>query len=157
MERIRNDGHGEAVFYFDYIKVIAADLSPKMLALVRQKHGARFGAKLLLLHTDIHHCVLADQSVAVVICNGVYPHFHNKQLALSEINRILKPGGVLAINHFGGKEFINAVHAGAPNERIRGDLLYEVSHLADQVETAGFTVKRVVDTESEYCLVAVKP
>jgi ubiquinone/menaquinone biosynthesis C-methylase UbiE len=138
-------------------KVIAADLSAKMLAKVRAKHGAALGDQLALLHTDIHHCGLAGQSVDVVICNGAYPHFHNKPLALAEMNRILKPGGVLAINHFSGKEFINSVHAGSASETIRRDLLDEVGHVGTQVEAAGFLVKRAVDNESEYCLVAIKP
>jgi ubiquinone/menaquinone biosynthesis C-methylase UbiE len=145
------------IFEYQPRKVIALDLSAKMLAKVRAKYGVEFGERLALLHMDIHRCNLADQCVNVVICNGAFPHFHNKPLALAEINRVLKPGGVLAINHFATKEFVNSIHAGSASEWIRQDLLDEVRHLAGQVEAAGFVVKRTVDNESEYCLVANKP
>jgi ubiquinone/menaquinone biosynthesis C-methylase UbiE len=145
------------IFEYQPEKVIAADLSAKMLAKVRAKHGDAFGDKLSLLQTDIHHCGLAGHSVDAVICNGAYPHFHDQPLALAEMNRIMKPGGVLAINHFACKEFINSVHAGSASELIRRDLLDEMGRLVAQVEAAGFIVKRSVDNESEYCLVAIKP
>lgn len=145
------------IFHYQPKKVIAVDLSEKMLMKVEKKYGAEFGERLILLRDDIHNLDLADESVNVVICNGAYPHFHNKELALAEINRILHPGGFLAINHFSSKEFINTIHAGASNEYIQQDLLEDVEHEADKVKKAGFIVKTKIDNESEYCLVASKP
>jgi ubiquinone/menaquinone biosynthesis C-methylase UbiE len=145
------------IFEYQPQKVIAVDLSEKMLIKAGEKHGAAFGGRLILLRTDIHNLDMPDRSADVVICNGAYPHFHNKEQALAEMSRILHPGGVLAINHFAGKEFINSIHAGSSNQYIQQDLLDEVECLADQAKKAGFIVKNTIDNDSEYCLVADKP
>jgi len=145
------------IFRYQPKQVIAIDLSEKMLMKVEEKYKAKFGERLILLQADIHNSNLPSQSVHVVICNGAYPHFHDKELALAEINRILQPGGVLAINHFSSKDRINSIHAASSNEYIQRDLLGDVEQEAAKVKRAGFIVKTTIDNESEYCLVAGKP
>lgn len=138
-------------------EVIAADLSARMLAKVEAKYAGLFGGRLRLLHTDVHNLAAADRSVDVVICNGAFPHFYDKALALAQIFRVLRPGGILAVNHFIGREAVNAIHAESANAHIREDLLEPVNSLALRIGEAGFLVREAVDNEMEYCLIAEKP
>ena len=42
---------------------------------------------------DIHHMPFADRSFDVVLCNHVLEHVENDIVAMTEIHRVLKPGG----------------------------------------------------------------
>lgn len=45
------------------------------------------------LHFDVQNIPLEDNTFEVVICNHILEHVDNDRLALSELHRILKPGG----------------------------------------------------------------
>lgn len=136
--------------------VLAIDFSAKMLQKLSAKYTARYETKLLPLCCDVHRWNLEDRSADVAVCNGVYPHFYDQKLALSQIFRVLKPGGTIAINHFQSKEFINSIHAGMDEELIRQDLLKPVAQVAKDAEEVGFIVDTTIDNASEYCLIARK-
>lgn len=145
------------IFRFDPARILALDLSARMLERVNAKYGAIYGGKLIMLQGDLHRLELEDGSVNAAICNGVYPHFYDKALALNRLFRLLKPGGVLAVNHFSGKGFVNSIHQSSANDRIRGDILEPVAELAEKAENTGFTVREAIDNEREYRLIAGKP
>lgn len=138
-------------------KVIAMDISAKMLKRVTDKYQDRYGSKLEVLHNDAHGLALDDGSVDVIICNGVFPHFHDKPKAVAELYRVLRPGGRLTVNHFAGKAKINAIHAAAAHELIRNDILDDAQTLAGLMQEIGFIVRETADTEQEFFLLAVKP
>lgn len=61
-------------------------------------HGSRYitadiESPLAKVKMDIHHMPFQDQTFNVVLCNHVLEHVENDSKALSEINRVLKPGG----------------------------------------------------------------
>lgn len=137
-------------------KVIALDLSERMLAKLREKYEAKYGVKLVVSQGDIHNLTLPDATIDAAVCNGVYPHFHDKPKALAELFRVLKPNGILAINHFASKAFINKIHGEAAHPLIRQDLLEPVKELAAQVQQAGFNLLEMADNEIEYYSIAKK-
>jgi ubiquinone/menaquinone biosynthesis C-methylase UbiE len=145
------------LFQYEPAKVYALDLSRVMLSKLASKFESQFGDQLILVQGDVHGLEFAAQSIDTVICNGVYPHFYDKALALAELYRVLKPGGVLALNHFAGKDFINSIHGGSSHQLIRQDLLEPVADLTLQVCRAGFAVRQTADNETEYYLIAQKP
>lgn len=144
------------LFELKPVKVIALDLSEQMLAKLRAKYEDRFNDQLVVIQGDVHYLSFQEETIDAAICNGVYPHFNDKAKALAELYRVLKPGGILAINHFAGRTFINQVHAGASHPLIREDLLDPVAELALQVQRAGFKPLEMADNETEYYLIAEK-
>lgn len=142
---------------YEPAKVIAMDLSEKMLGRLVDKYRNIYHSRLEIIHNDVHCLNIPDQSVDVVICNSVFPHFHNKPLALAELYRVLKPGGKLSIHHFAGREKINSVHTSLSHELIRMDILEPVTDLSLQVCQAGFLVRETADNETEYNLIVAKP
>jgi SAM-dependent methyltransferase len=93
---------------------------------------------------DIQALPYADDSFDVVICLHVLEHIPDDALAMRELHRVLKPGGVLyiAVPNFGSIE--------AKLKRARWDLVHPVSHvryfdrasLANLGERCGFEVLR---------------
>jgi len=93
--------------YAPYARLISTDLAHGMLAQVLSGHaGAR------VVQADVHHLPFgAANGFDVVICHHSFPHFADKPLALREMRRVLRPGGLLAILHHESRATINAIHA----------------------------------------------
>ena len=135
-------------------EVIACDLSSKMLEIVGRKYS--HAGNLRLLHADARELPLADSSVDVVICNGVYPHFADRLATLGELHRIARPGARIAVSHFAGRETINAIHSRSEDRVIRHDLLEPGAEVAGLLRQSGFAVTAVVDTESFFLVAGRK-
>jgi ubiquinone/menaquinone biosynthesis C-methylase UbiE len=138
-------------------KVIALDISAKMLQKLADKYQKNYGTKLEILHNDVHCLNYGGGLVDVAICNGVFPHFHDKHKALTELYRVLKPGGRLTIHHFTSKKRINSIHASSVCEVIRGDILEDIQDLVSLVKKLGFIVHETIDSDKEFFLLATKP
>ena len=144
------------IFSFHPARVIAMDLSAGMLSKLRGKYSSRFCTNLEILHGDVHLLNLDNATVDIAVCNGVYPHFHDKPLALSQLHRVLKKGGTLAVNHFAGRQFINSIHGSSSHDLIRQDLLDPVMILSKTIARHGFHVTEWRDDSTEYYLIAEK-
>ncbi|MCL6612815.1 MAG: methyltransferase domain-containing protein [Peptococcaceae bacterium] len=144
---------------------IACDLSGEMLKVLEAKYNGKYrvdyfpaaGSPLLLLHADVHSLPLDPASVDRVICHNVFPHFQNPGVALTGLFRVLRPEGLLVINHFAGRELVNQVHRSAPHPILHADLLPPADEAAEMLRKAGFTVTGAVDSPQLYRLTAVRP
>lgn len=144
---------------------IACDLSSEMLKILEAKFTNDFEGdfvpaavrRLLLLHADVHSLSLASASVDRVICHNSFPHFHQPKTALAQLFRVLRPGGLLIINHFSGRESINRVHRSAPHVILHTDLLVPAEEAAECLREAGFAITGVVDSQELYRIIAVRP
>jgi SAM-dependent methyltransferase len=78
-------------------KAIGIDMTPRMLERARQSADA-MGLENVELHEGlIESLPLDDESVDVVISNGVIDLVPDKDAVFAEIDRVLKPGGRLQI------------------------------------------------------------
>jgi ubiquinone/menaquinone biosynthesis C-methylase UbiE len=137
-------------------KVIAMDLSKKMLQRLTDKYQNCYMAKLETLCNDVRAIKLNDGAINVAICNGVFPHFSNKTKALTELRRILQSGGRLVIHHFAGRNRINSIHSRMTHELIRHDHLESMDELVALIIRLGFIVQKTVDNDQEFFLLAAK-
>ncbi len=74
------------------------------------------------MHFDIQHMPLEDESFDVVICNHILEHVEDDRLALSEIFRVLRPGGwgvVLSPVDLGREHTFEDDSITDPDERTR--------------------------------------
>jgi ubiquinone/menaquinone biosynthesis C-methylase UbiE len=84
-------------------KLIAVDIQPEMISQLKARLQA---ANLTNVETHVasaYELPLADQSVDRAFLVSVLPEIPNPPQALAELNRVLRPGGVLSITH----EFID--------------------------------------------------
>lgn len=133
---------------------IACDLSQEMLKLLQEKHPTN--PVLECLHADVHVLPIEDEAVDRIICHQAFPHFHTPSLALREMNRVLKPGGLLILNHFAGRDFINNIHRNAQHDILAQDLLKPAETISTWLREAGFAVVSAVDETNVYQIIAVK-
>jgi arsenite methyltransferase len=76
-------------------RAIGVDMTPAMLERARESAGA-MGLENVELHTTLIEALpVEDESVDVVISNGVIDLVPDKEAVLDEIDRVLRPGGRL--------------------------------------------------------------
>jgi ubiquinone/menaquinone biosynthesis C-methylase UbiE len=77
--------------------ITGVDLSDGLLAEARQNVAAGLSTPVVLQSGDAEALPFPDQSFDAVLCLFALLHFPNPGIALSEMHRVLKPGGKLAI------------------------------------------------------------
>lgn len=93
--------------------LVGVDLSPGMLEIARRKAAAA-GLEATFSVGDAESLELPDASFDLVVCNSVYHWFPDRARAISELARVLRPGGqlLLATLAFPGyEEWIELVDA----------------------------------------------
>lgn len=79
--------------------ITGVDIAHEPLERARNLYGEEdFFKKLTFLEGDIEDLKLADNSFDVILCESVLIFVKDKEKALNEMARVLKPGGFLAIN-----------------------------------------------------------
>jgi ubiquinone/menaquinone biosynthesis C-methylase UbiE len=97
------------------------DLAPGMILEARRKATAA-GVPATFEVGDAEHLTVEDASFDLVICNSVYHWFPDRQRAVAEIARVLRPGGQAVLNCVadpGFHEWIRVV------DRVWNDLFHE--------------------------------
>jgi SAM-dependent methyltransferase len=129
-------------------RVVACDLSGKML-----EENARRHPDVELHRCDVRDLALGADSVDVVFMNAVFGNIADKDGALRNITRMLRPGGRVVISHPEGRAFV---------ERIAQTDPFPITPLPTREELgsflAGFGLDMVhyVDEERLFVAVAVK-
>lgn len=101
---LKTDLYEEALgydhFLFDLAKnndqVYGIDISPKIVELAA-KRGKQLGLLPHLLAEDVKNLSFKDKSFDLIISNSTLDHFPEIDVALKELNRILKDDGVLIL------------------------------------------------------------
>ncbi len=78
--------------------VIGIDLTPEMLSEAERLRAERGIGNVVFRPADVHHLPFEDASFDLVTCRRAAHHFSDIALALSEIRRVLRPGGRLVID-----------------------------------------------------------
>jgi SAM-dependent methyltransferase len=131
-------------------KAIGIDMTPQMIELARQNGGKAGITNAEFHHATIDKLPLSDASVDCVISNCVINLAPDKPAVFREINRVLKPGGRLAVSDIALKKPL-------PGE-IGQDMMAYVGCIAGavliedycrQLDGAGFAAVEVMDTGAD--------
>jgi ubiquinone/menaquinone biosynthesis C-methylase UbiE len=133
--------------------VTAVDYSEKMIQVCRTKHSHL--KNLSIKRGNIEETVFSTESFDAVICFGVFPHLENKEKALRNINRILKPDGKLVIAHALSSEELKAHHNNA-SSTVMHDVLPEEAEMKKLLEQTGFAEISIKDEPGCYLCIAHK-
>ncbi len=132
-------------------KVFAIDYSPEMIKRAKEK-WEKLPVEFIV--ADIHKTNFPDDYFDYVICNASYPHFERKKIALKEIFRILKKGGIVVISHPPGRDFVNKIHK--EHHCMEKDVVPEGKNLAKTLKETGFTPIKIIDEPEFYFVSAIK-
>jgi ubiquinone/menaquinone biosynthesis C-methylase UbiE len=79
-------------------QIIGSDYSPALIDVARQQARAfKVDSQIDFQIHDIHSLGFADGYFDIVIAHTVLSHVANPQIAIQELRRVVKPGGVVAI------------------------------------------------------------
>jgi len=127
------------------------DFAEKMIETNRILHE-RDNVRFIL--SDAENAPLDDASCDVVVCFSCFPHFHNKEKAVTALSRILKPRGVFAVSHFDSSEGINRHHGTC--HAVMHDHLPDEAAMRSLLERAAFGIDVFIDEPGFYCIIAKK-
>ena len=131
----------------------ACELSPRM---VEYCHHAGFPPWVRFCNESVLSLNLPPGETDAIVCFNVWPHFSGKDTYLDCFKEYLKPGGFLYIAHSCGREFINAIHKSASEDRIRQHVLPPVDELSRQLKKACWIALEKCEEEDIYYLKATK-
>jgi demethylmenaquinone methyltransferase/2-methoxy-6-polyprenyl-1,4-benzoquinol methylase len=130
--------------------VTAVDFAEKMVEICKTKYVHY--SNLNVVVQQVENLQFADASFDIVVCFGLFPHLENKELALTQLNRVLKFGGKLVIAHALSSKEIKSHHQHAAAVIAHDELpsAFEMKHL---LKKAGFTNMKIIDDPGCYlCL-----
>jgi ubiquinone/menaquinone biosynthesis C-methylase UbiE len=129
-------------------QAIGVDITPAMLANGKQRLDARDVRNVLLQQGDVYELPFVDASFDLVVCRFAVHHFDCQEVAISQMGRVCREGGRVAI--------IDLVADGARNEAFndmerRRDPSHThalaVEELHEHMATAGIDVNHTTDLE----------
>ena len=130
--------------------VTAIDFAEKMVEIYRAKYTRLPNVSVAVQRVE--KLQFPSASFDAITCFGLFPHLENKEEALSQMNRVLKPGGRLIIAHALSSMEIKSHHHNASSV-VAHDVLPEEASIRQLLRQAGFVRIRVVDKPGCYlCL-----
>jgi ubiquinone/menaquinone biosynthesis C-methylase UbiE len=133
-------------------RLFALDCAEEMLKISR---GKGFCGRIDYLHADVASIPLAGDTCDAVVCYSSFPHFQDKPRAISEIYRVLKPGGRLFICHTSSRTTINDIHRQIP--AVQHDTIPDDNKMEKLLIGAGFTGIAISNRPDSYLAGASKP
>lgn len=112
--------------------VTAIDISPKSVELVieKAKNLENLDSHLTALVEDAHHLSFCDNTFDVIIGNGILHHLPQLSQAISEIYRVLKPGGhAVFVEPMGINFMLCAFRALTPKQRTTDEQPFRMKEL----------------------------
>ena len=91
--------------YNAFTHCLGVDLSPGAIEAARQQAQAEGLTQLEYAVTDINQISLEPESFDLIYANGALHHLSNLEHVIGQIQRALKPGGVLISNEYTGPKY----------------------------------------------------
>jgi ubiquinone/menaquinone biosynthesis C-methylase UbiE len=133
-------------------RLVCLDFAEVMLNIAREK---KLIGNISFLCADIENSGLPDEAFNAVVCYSVFPHFDDKPKALSEIYRVLQPGGRIFIAHTSSRQAINDIHRSLPE--VCGHVFPENGETERLLSEAGFEDIHISESQEHYFVSARKP
>jgi len=131
----------------EFGSVTAIDFSEKMVQKCKTKYS-----RFKNVHIDVRNIEDAGystESFDAVICFGVFPHLDNKEKALQNINRMLKPSGKLVIAHALSSEELKNHHQKV-SKHVAHAIMPKKTEMNQLLNQTGFIETHIKDEPGSY-------
>jgi ubiquinone/menaquinone biosynthesis C-methylase UbiE len=132
--------------------VTAVDYAEKMVEVCKSKYAHLPNVNVAV--KQVEKLDFPSDSFDAVTCFGLFPHLENKESALIQLNRVLKPGGKLIIAHALSSAEIKNHHRTV--SVVAHDMLPDEDEMKRLLEQAGFTGIRISDKPGCYVCLSTK-
>ncbi|MFE7749560.1 class I SAM-dependent methyltransferase [Streptomyces sp. NPDC057428] len=129
--------------------VLGADLTPAMLRTALRAGRAASGALLL---ADVERLPLRSAALDGVFAAGLISHLTDPEQGLSELARVVRPGGRLALFHPIGRAALAARHGRA----LSDDDLRAEPRLTPLLAASGWHLETYIDEDARFLVLAVR-
>ena len=133
--------------------VTAIDFAEKMVEACKAKYANLPNVNIAV--QQVENLDFPPETFDAVTCFGLFPHLENKEKALSQMNRVLKPGGKLIIAHALSSNELRAHHRNAAV--VAHDALPDEAEMKQLLEQTGFTEVQITDKPGSYVCMSTKP
>ena len=127
------------------------DFSERMIEVNRSLH-ARDNIRFIV--ADAENAPLDDASCDVIICFSSFPHFHDKEKAMTVLTRILKPRGTFVVSHFNSSEELKKHHGSC--HAVMHDHLPDEAGMRTLLQKVDLNIEVFIDEPGFYCIIAKK-
>ena len=125
--------------------IVSLDVSFEMARLAAMKDSYGKGG---VLQATAMRLPLRDASMDTALCFAAFPHFEDKLVALTEMFRVLKPGGNVVVAHLLSRAELSRHHGGC--SAVANDKLPDDDGMRGLFLAAGFQVPEIVDIPGRY-------
>lgn len=133
-------------------KIVAIDISKKMLEVAQRKYQYD---NVSFVCGNVLDGELPEEHFDLVICYSVFPHFEDKQFAVSIMSRYLKRKGKFIICHSQSREAINNLHRNA-SQAVAEDNLPCAATIKNYFHAAGLNTAVEIDNDEMFVIIAEK-
>jgi ubiquinone/menaquinone biosynthesis C-methylase UbiE len=129
--------------------VTAVDYAEKMVEICNLKYAGV--SNVCVAVQRVENLDFPSESFDAITCFGLFPHIEDKEAALAQLNRVLKPGGKLIIAHALSSMELKAHHRNALV--VSHDALPDRTEMRRLLKQASFTGIHITDEPGCYvCL-----
>jgi malonyl-CoA O-methyltransferase len=119
-------------------RIVAVDIAPGMLEVARQR--SRFWRRFECIEADAHWLPMPDASFDLVFTNLMLQWADPLEAVLTEIFRVLRPGGLLLASSFGPETLQELRWAWSQaDEAVHVNAFVDMHHFGGVLQRAGFT------------------
>lgn len=133
--------------------VTAIDFAEKMVEACKTKYSNLANVDFKV--QQVEKIDFPSATFDAVTCFGLFPHIENKEKALKQMNRVLKPDGKLIIAHALSSKELIAHHRNAT--AVARDTLPNEAKMKRLLKQAGFTEVSITDRPGCYTCLSIKP
>lgn len=133
--------------------VTAIDFAEKMVEACKTKYSNLANVDFKV--QQVEKLDFPSATFDAVTCFGLFPHIENKEKALKQMNRVLKPDGKLIIAHALSSKELIAHHRNAT--AVARDTLPNEAKMKRLLKQAGFTEVSITDRPGCYTCLSIKP
>jgi ubiquinone/menaquinone biosynthesis C-methylase UbiE len=134
--------------------ITAIDYAQGMVEICKTKYAHL--PNVLIMVANAEDLQFPDASFNAVVCFGVFPHLDNKEAALKQFHRVLKPKGRLIVAHALSSSEVKKHHQSAP-PAVAHDVLPTETEMRKLLQQAGFTGIQIDDKQGSYLCTSTKP
>jgi ubiquinone/menaquinone biosynthesis C-methylase UbiE len=122
--------------------------------MIEANRGLHAQDNIRFIISDAESAPLEEASCDVVICFSCFPHFHDKEKAMTVLSCILKPCGAFAVSHFNSAEEIKRHHGSC--HAVMHDHLPDEAAMRKLFQKVDLNIEVFIDEPGFYCIIAKK-